>query len=110
METRSIATMERNRRIAWGGGVGLSLVLIGLPLVAISLWPGVDHSPWEVNTMILAVGVALCTAGYVAGRISIAAITENRPNRVSPPTRRPYLVAGGALAVAVLCLVIAIMS
>ncbi|MGM1060333.1 hypothetical protein [Saccharothrix sp. Mg75] len=110
MDTRSIATMERNRRITWGGGVGVSLTLIGLPLVFIALWPGVDHSPWAVNTMILAVGVALCAAGYVAGRIAVAALTENRPNRVSPPTKRPYLVAGGALAIAVLCLVIAIMS
>jgi hypothetical protein len=107
METRSIATMQRNRRITWGGGVGISLGLIGLPLVFIGVWPGVDHSPWDVNTMILATGIALCTASYIAGRIAVAAATDNR---VAPPTRRPYYVAGGALVVAVLCLLIAMAS
>ncbi|MBB5955072.1 hypothetical protein FHS29_001642 [Saccharothrix tamanrassetensis] len=107
MDTRSIATMTRNRRITWGGGVGIGLGLIGLPLVFIGVWPGVDHSPWDVNTMILATGVALSTVSYISGRIAVAALTGNR---VSPPTRRPWLVAGGALAVAVLCLLIAIAS
>ncbi|RKT57559.1 hypothetical protein C8E97_6281 [Saccharothrix australiensis] len=107
METRSIATMTRNRRITWGGGVGIGLGLIGLPLVALALWPGIDHSPWDVNTMILATGVALSTLSYIAGRIAVAAVTGDR---VSPPTKRPWLVAGGALAVAVLCLLIAAAS
>ncbi|QFZ23284.1 hypothetical protein [Saccharothrix syringae] len=110
MNTRSIATMDRNRRITWGAGIGVSLALIGLPLVFIALWPGVDHSPWDVNTMILATGVALCTAGYIAGRISVAAFTEHRRTPVAPPTKRAYLVAGGALGVAVLCLLLAMAS
>ncbi|MFT7836610.1 hypothetical protein Q5530_10715 [Saccharothrix sp. BKS2] len=108
MDTRSIATMDRNRRITWGAGVGISVGLIGLPLVFISLWPEVDHSPWDVNTMILATGVALCSVSYISGRISVAAFTEHRRNPVSPPTKRPYMVAGGALVVAVLCLLLAI--
>ncbi|MBM7812887.1 hypothetical protein [Saccharothrix algeriensis] len=99
--------MSRNRRITWGGGVGIGLGLIGLPLVFVSVWPGVDHSPWDVNTMILATGVALSAVSYIAGRIAVAAATGDR---VSPPTRRPWLVAGGALVVAVLCLLIAVAS
>ncbi|TQM82716.1 hypothetical protein FHX81_5126 [Saccharothrix saharensis] len=110
METRSIATMKRNRRITWGAGVGIGVGLIGLPLVFIALWPGVDHSPWDVNTMILATGVALCTTSYISGRISVAAVTQHRPRPVSPPTRRPYLVVGGSLVVAVLCLLLALAS
>ncbi|ONI83785.1 hypothetical protein ALI22I_35655 [Saccharothrix sp. ALI-22-I] len=110
MDTRSIATIKRNRRITWGAGVGIGVGLIGLPLVLVALWPGVDHSPWDVNTMILAAGVALCTISYISGRISVAAVTQNRHNPVSPPTRRPYLVAGGALVVAVLCLLLAMAS
>ncbi|RKT72331.1 hypothetical protein DFJ66_5642 [Saccharothrix variisporea] len=107
MDTRSIATMDRNRRITWGGGVAIGVGLIGLPLVFIALWPGVDHSPWDVNTMILALGVSLSTVSYVAGRIAVAAFTQNR---VSPPTRRPYVVAGVSLVVAILCLLIALMA
>ncbi|MEU4801956.1 hypothetical protein [Actinosynnema sp. NPDC023587] len=107
MDTRSIATMTRNRRITWGGGVGIGVGLIGFPLVFIGVWPGVDHSPWDVNTMILATGVSLLTVSYIAVRIAVAAATDNR---VTPPTRRPWLVAGGALAVAVLCLLIAFAS
>ncbi|NUT49917.1 MAG: hypothetical protein HOV94_21795 [Saccharothrix sp.] len=110
METRSIATLKRNRRITWGAGVGIGVGLIGLPLVFIALWPGVDHSPWDVNTMILATGVALCTTSYISARISVAAVTENRHRPVSPPTRRAYYVAGGSLVVAVLCLLLAMAS
>ncbi|GGP70517.1 hypothetical protein [Saccharothrix coeruleofusca] len=103
MDTRSIATVQRNRRMIWGGGVGISLGLIGLPLVLIGVWPGVDHSPWDANTMILATGVALCAASYISGRIAVVAATNGR---VSPPTRRPYLVAGISLAIAVLSLLL----
>ncbi len=106
MDTRSIATMSRNRKITWGGGVAVGVGLIGLPLVFIALWPGVDHSPWDVNTMILALGVALSTVSYIAGRIAVSAFTQNR---VSPPTKRPYVVAGVSLVVAILCLLIALM-
>ncbi|WP_257900584.1 hypothetical protein [Saccharothrix obliqua] len=99
--------MARNRRITWGGGGGIGLALIGLPLVFIAVWPGVDHSPWDVNTMILAFGVAVSTLSYIAVRIAVAAATDDR---VGPPTRRPWLVAGGALAISVLCLLIAFVS
>ncbi|XVV03068.1 hypothetical protein ACQPW3_37935 [Actinosynnema sp. CA-248983] len=98
--------MSRNRKITWGGGVAVGVGLIGLPLVFIALWPGVDHSPWDVNTMILALGVALSTVSYICGRIAVSAFTRNR---VSPPTKRPYVVAGVSLAVAILCLLIALM-
>ncbi|MEU5691129.1 hypothetical protein [Actinosynnema sp. NPDC020468] len=110
MKTRSIATLERNRRITWGSGLAIGIGLIGVPLVFIGVWPGVDHSPWEVNTMILAAGVSLCTVSYIAGRIAVAAVTQNRHNAVAPPTRRPYLVAGAAMGIAVLCLLIAMAS
>jgi hypothetical protein len=99
--------MSKHRRITWGGGVAIGVGLIGLPLVFIALWPGVDHSPWDVNTMILATGVALSAVSYICGRIALAAFTDNR---VSPPTRRPYVVAGVSLVVAVLCLLIALMA
>ncbi|ATE57270.1 MULTISPECIES: hypothetical protein [Actinosynnema] len=107
MDTRSIATMARNRRIIWGGGVGLAVGLIGFPLVLMSVWPGVDHSPWSINTMVLAAGVTLCTLSYIGIRLAVSAFTDDR---VSPPDNRPYLVAGGAAAIAVLCLVIAVMG
>ena len=108
METRSIATMQRNRRMTWGAGVGIGVGLIGLPLVFIALWPGVDHSPWDVNTMLLGLGVGLCTVAYIFGRIAVAAVTEGRRNAIAPPTRRAYWVAGGGFALAVLCLLIAL--
>ncbi|GAA3842979.1 hypothetical protein GCM10022243_06810 [Saccharothrix violaceirubra] len=107
MDTRSIETIQRNRRITWGGGLSIGIGLIGLPLVLFGVWPGLDHSPWNANTLVLALGVALCTVSYILGRISVAAVTHNR---VAPPTRRPFVVAGVAFAVAVLCLLITLAS
>jgi hypothetical protein len=101
---------SRSKRITWGGGLSVGIGLIGLPLVVVSVWPGVDHSPWDVNTMVLATGVFLCTVSYILGRIAVAAITEDRRRPVSPPRKRPYVVAGASLAIAVLCLVIALGS
>ena len=102
--------MQRNRRMTWGAGVGIGVGLIGLPLVFIALWPGVDHSPWDVNTMLLGLGVGLCTIAYIFGRIAVAAVTEGRRNAIAPPTRRAYFVAGGGFALAALCLAIALTS
>ncbi|WNV90684.1 hypothetical protein [Umezawaea sp. Da 62-37] len=108
MDTSIMRSSSRSKRITWGGGLSVSLGLIGLPLVFVGVWPTFDHSPWDANTMILAAGVFLCTVSYISGRIAVAAVTEERRQPVTPPTRRPYVVAGVSLAVAILCLVIAL--
>ena len=110
MDTSVMRSSSRSKRITWGGGLSVGIGLIGLPLVVVGVWPGVDHSPWDVNTMVLATGVFLCTVSYILGRIAVAAITEDRRRPVSPPRKRPYVVAGASLAIAVLCLVIALGS
>jgi len=108
MDTSIMRSSSRGKRITWGGGLSISLGLIGLPLVFAGVWPTFDHSPWDVNTMILGAGVFLCTVSYIMGRIAVAAVTEEGRRPVSPPTRRPYWVAGASLAISVLCLLIAI--
>lgn len=108
--TALMTTSSRQRRITWGFGLALGIGLIGFGPLFASLWPGFDHSPWDVNTMLLGLGVGLCTVAYIFGRIAVAAVTEGRRNAVTPPTRRAYLVAGGGFAVAVLCLLIALSS
>ncbi|MEO6085563.1 MAG: hypothetical protein ABIQ18_20825 [Umezawaea sp.] len=108
MDTSIMRSSSREKRMTWGGGLSISSGLIGLPFVFVGVWPTFDHSPWDVNTMILGAGVFLCTVSYILGRIAVAAFTEERRRPVSPPTRRPYLVAGASLAIAVLCLLIAI--
>ncbi|HEX6345058.1 hypothetical protein [Umezawaea sp.] len=110
MDTSIMRSSSREKRITWGGGLSVSLGLIGLPLVFVGVWPTFDHSPWDVNTMILGAGVFLCTVSYILGRIAVAAFTEERRNPVSPPARRPYVVAGASLAIAILCLLIALSS
>ena len=110
MDTSIMRSSSRSKRITWGGGLSVSLGLIGLPLVFAGVWPSFDHSPWDVNTMVLGAGVFLCTVSYIFGRIAIAAVTEENRNPVSPPTKRPFIVAGVSLGIAILCLVIAVMS
>jgi hypothetical protein len=99
---------SRRRRITWGGGLAVGLGLIGLPLVFASVWPTFDHSPYDANTMILGAGVCLSSLSYAFGRIAVAAATEDGRRPVSPPTAKPYVVAGVSLLIAIICLLIVI--
>lgn len=108
MNTSVMRSSSRSKRITWGGGLGIGIGLIGLPLVLVALWPTASHSPYDVNTMVLAAGVGLCSISYALGRIAISALTEESRRPISPPGRRPYLVAGISFVVAVLCLLIAL--
>jgi hypothetical protein len=103
-----MSSSSRSKRITWGGGLALGIGLIGLPLVLVAIWPTASHSPYDVNTMVLAAGVALCSVSYALGRIAVAAVTEGNRRPVAPPGNRPYIVAGVSLAVAIVCLLIAI--
>ncbi len=108
--TSSVLSGSRRRRITVGAAVSTGLGLIGLPLVVVAVWPTFDHSPWDVNTMVLAAGVGLSAISWAFGRGAVAAITEESRTPVEPPSSRPWMVAGGALVVAILCLVIAVSS
>ncbi len=108
--TALMTTSPRQRRITWGFGLAIGIGMIGIGPLFASLWPGFDHSPWDVNTMLLGLGVGLCTVAYIFGRIAVAAVTEGRRNAIAPPTRRAYLVAGGGFALAAICLMIALSS
>src|SRR5688572_13771217 len=83
--TAILTTSSRSRRITWGFGLSIAIGLIGLPLTALAVWPGADHSPWAANTVVLALGVLLSTVSYIFGRIAVAAVTEGRRNAVAPP-------------------------
>ncbi|SFR09873.1 hypothetical protein SAMN04488564_103256 [Lentzea waywayandensis] len=106
--TALMHTSPRQRRITWGFGLAVGIGMIGIGPLFASLWPGFDHSPWDINTMLLGLGVGLCAIAYIFGRIAVAAVTEGRRNAVSPPTRRAYLVAGGGFVLAALALTYAL--
>ncbi|MEV6714127.1 hypothetical protein AB0M48_19050 [Lentzea sp. NPDC051208] len=108
--TALMHTSPRQRRITWGFGLAVSIGMIGIGPLFASVWPGFDHSPWDINTMLFGLGVGLCTIAYIFGRIAVAAVTEGRRNAVAPPTKRAYLVVGGSFALAAIALTIALMT
>ncbi|MFD4674155.1 hypothetical protein ACFWNN_30860 [Lentzea sp. NPDC058450] len=108
--TALMHTSPRQRRITWGFGLGISVGMIGIGPLFASVWPGFDHSPWDINTMLFGLGVGLCAIAYIFVRIAVAAVTEGRRNAVAPPTRRAYLVAGGGFVLAVLALAVALLT
>jgi hypothetical protein len=105
--TSTLLSGSRRKRVVYAGWLAVGIGLIGAPLVVLSLWPGIDHSPYSANTVLLAFGLCLSTIAYAFGRAAVAGMTEGRPRPVSGPGNIPYLLAALCLAVAVVALVIA---
>jgi drug/metabolite transporter (DMT)-like permease len=105
--TSTLLSGSRRKRVVYAGWLAVGIGLIGAPLVVLSLWPGIDHSPYSANTVLLAFGLCLCSLAYAFGRAAVAGMTESRPRPVSGPGNIPYVVAGVCLAVAIIALVIA---
>jgi hypothetical protein len=105
--TSTLLSGSRRKRVVYAGWLAVGIGLIGAPLVVLSLWPGIDHSPYSANTVLMAFGLSLCTVSYAFGRAFVAGLTEGKPRAISGPGNIPYLLAAGFLVVAVISLVIA---
>ncbi|MBA8926602.1 hypothetical protein BC739_003801 [Kutzneria viridogrisea] len=105
--TSSLVSGSRRKRIFYFGWLAVGIGLIGLPLVVVALWPGIDHTPYSANIVLMAFGLSLTSVSYAFGRASIAGMTERRPRPVSGPSNVPYLLAGVFLLVAVIALIVA---
>lgn len=92
--------------MVYSGWLAVGIGLIGVPLVVVSLWPGIDHTPYSANIVVMAFGLCLSTVSYAFGRASVAGMTENRPRPVSGPGTLPSILAGVFFAVAVIALII----
>jgi hypothetical protein len=104
--TSSLLSGSRRKRVVYSGWLAVGIGLIGVPLVVVSLWPGIDHTPYSANIVVMAFGLSLSTVSYTFGRASVAGMTENRPRPVSGPGALPSILAGVFFAVAVLALII----
>jgi hypothetical protein len=105
--TSTLLSGSRRKRVVYAGWLAVGIGLIGAPLVVLSLWPGIDHTPYSANTVLLAFGLCLCSIAYAFGRAAVAGMTEGRPRPVSGPGNLPYLLAALFLAIAVVSLIIA---
>jgi len=105
--TSTLLSGSRRKRVVYAGWLAVGIGLIGAPLVVLSLWPGIDHTPYSANTVLLAFGLCLCSIAYAFGRAAVAGMTESRPRPMSGPGNIPYVLAAVFLVVAVVSLIIA---
>lgn len=101
---------SRRKRVVFGGVLAVATGLMGVPILLLSVWPWIDHSPWAVNTMLAGFGLCCTSLSYAFGRIAIAGWTEGSRRPVADPGSRPYVVAGIGLLVALLAVLVAAAS
>ncbi|KAA2251184.1 hypothetical protein F0L68_37805 [Solihabitans fulvus] len=106
MDISSTLSGSRRKRVIFGSGLAVGTGLIGLPLLLLAVWPWIDHAPYSASVMIGAFGFALTSLSYAFGKVALSGCTEGSRRPVEEPGRRPYVVAGVALAIAFVSLLV----